>query len=535
MKNIRKILCIVLVLTFGLIFCGCNKEPEQPEDQIIYYNVDFEPVTLDPQIANDSSARLIIMNIFEGLVRIDKENNITPGAAESWEISGDKMMYTFHLRDGLKWNDGSELTAEDFVYGIQRTLQPQTSSPTASTLYCIKNAKKVNKGEAEMSTLGIFVQNGNTIIFQLEYPDSDFLQILATAPAMPCNRTFFEQTAGQYGREDDKLLCNGAFFVRESGWGHDEYIYLRKNTEYVGEDSPIPAGVNISIGNTPADVCGAIADGTIDCGSITSAYTERAELLGFHLTSFGDTVWGISFNTSDEILADKNIRYSLLSAIDREYILKEIPENCIETTNIIPSSAELDEQQYRKIAGNVSFEPDSDPNKLLEKGLKETKLDTLPNITILCTDDEKTQAFVNNIIETWNNFTGGYFNKKPVPLSELKDRIEDGNFEAVIAPLTIQGNTPLSTLELFESTSKYNSAMFSSEDYDEMVSGIRKNLTSSEAENIRSAEQYLLDNGIFYPLYIENRYYASAANVEGIIFHPFGAEADFFYAKKIVE
>ncbi len=535
MKSLKKFLCLILVLCLGLSVCACDGDTELPEEQIIYYNVDFEPVTLDPQIANDSSSKLIIMNTFEGLVRIDGNNDPIPGAADSWEISKDKLMYTFHLRDGLKWSDGSKLTADDFLYGIQRALTPQTSSPTASTLYSIKNAEKINTGKADISSLGVFVRNSDTVIFQLEYPDSDFLQLLATAPAMPCKKSFFEKTAGQYGREDDKILCNGAFYVREDGWEHDRYIYLRRNEEYVGSDNPVPAGVNITIGETPNDVCKAISDGTIDCGEITSADTDRAEKLGFNLTGFGDTVWGISFNSADELLKDEDIRKSLLSSLDRDYILKDIPDNCMATENIIPDSAQLDGKKYREIAGNISFVPAEFPDKLLTKGLKNSGAENITNITILCSDDEKTQLFVNNIIETWNKFTGGYFNKKPVPISELKDRIEYGNYEVVVAPLTIQGNTPLSTLELFESTSKYNTAALENSEYDERIEEIRKNQVSEEVERIIEAEQYLLDSGIFYPLYIENRYYASAGNVNGIIFHPFGAEVDFFHATKTVE
>ena len=535
LKMIKKLLCIMFSLSLFISVCGCDRDTELPEDQIINYNTDYEPVTLDPQIANDSSSRLVIMNIFEGLVRIDGENNIIHGAAESWEISKDRLMYTFRLREDLKWNDGTKLTANDFIYGIQRALMPQTSSPTASTLYCIKNAEKVSTGEADISSLGVFVPDESTIIFQLEYPDPDFLQLLATAPAMPCNESFFKKTAGQYGREDDKLLCNGAFYIREDGWVHDEYIYLRKNQEYTGEDKPVPAGVNITIGDTPEDICGAIEDGIIDCGSITSADTERAESLGFNIKGFGDTIWGISFNNTDEIFKDEDIRKAFLSAIDRDYILGNMPDNCIITENIIPDSAVLDDKKYREIAGNITFEKSEFPDKLLAKGMKNLKLDNITNITILCSDDDKTQLFVNNLIETWNALSGGYFNKKPVPVSELKDRIGSGDFEIVIAPLTVQGNTPLSTLEMFESTSKYNTASFHDEEYDSDVEKIRKNQVAAEADSIKRVEQDLLDRGIFYPLYIENRYYASAGNVKGIIFHPFGAEVDFFHAEKIVE
>ncbi len=535
LKAAGKLFCIILSLMLLVSVCACDRDTETPEDQIIYYNTDSEPVTLDPQIANDASAKLIIMNVFEGLIRIDADNNAIPGAAQSWEISKDRLMYTFHLRDGLKWNDGTKLTAQDFIYGVQRALMPQTSSPTAETLYCIKNAEKINTGKSDISTLGVFVRDDRTIIFQLEYPDPDFLQLLATAPTMPCNKTFFEKTTGQYGREDDKLLCNGAFYIREDGWAHDEYIYLRKNTEYTGESTPVPAGVNITIGETPADICDSINDGTIDCGAITQADTERAEKLGFNLTGFGDTVWGIAFNNQDDLLKNEDIRRSLLSAVDRNYILKDIPDNCTVTENIIPDSARLDDKKYRDLAGNVAFNPTEFPDKLLAKALKNANVSNITDITILCPDDEKTQSFVNNLIETWNTFSGGYFNKKPVSVSELKDRITQGNFEVVIAPLTVQGNTPLSTLELFETSSKYNTASFKNTEYDTAVEKLKKRQVASEAQNIKDIEQDLLNKGIFYPLFIENRYYVSAGNVKDIIFHPFGAEVDFFHASKTVE
>ena len=534
MNRLKKITALLLAVMMCLGFCSCTEKEEKPEDQIILYRVDSEPDTLDPQIANDASAQLIIMNIFEGLVRLDENNDAVPGAAESWEISGDDLMYTFHLRENLKWNDGSALTAEDFVYGIRRAVQPQTASPTASTLFCIKNAESINKGKSDIDMLGVFAHDDNTLVIQLEYPDSDLLNLLATPPAMPCSKAFFEKAAGQYGRTDEKILSNGAFYIREDGWAHDEYVYLRKNENYVGKDQPIPAGVNITIGETDTDICNAISSGETDCGAVSAAQANQAEKLGFHLKGFGDTIWGISFNTKDTVLQNSKIRNSLLSALDRDFILKELPENCTSSANIIPDSAELDGKQYRKLAGNVTYVPSEKAAKLLAEGLEESELTTLSKITIVCSGDEKTQSFVNNIIQTWNDFTGGYFNKKPVALSELKDTAAGENYQIIIAPLTIQGNTPLSTLELFESTSRYNTASLISGTYDNFVGQIRTNLTAESAGTIKEAERYLLDEGIFYPLYVENRYYASAGNVTGIIFHPYGAEVDFFYAKKIV-
>lgn len=534
--KIRRFAALLLAAVFFVLgTSGCFKEPEDPRDNIIYYNIDNEPVTLDPQIANDAGARLIILNIFEGLVRLGKENEIVEGAAKSWEVSTDKLMYTFVLRDDLKWSDGSALTAEDFVFGIRRALAPETGSPTASTLYMIKNAERYNKGEASADSLGIFPAGSSKLMIQLEYADPNFLSVLTTPPAMPCNKRFFESTAGQYGRRDDRIISNGAFFVKENGWVHDEYIYIRRNQHYARESEVVPWGVNISIGKDFDNVCRAIENGDTDCGNIASSDIQEAKRLGLWLTSFGDTVWGISLNTGCSDLADESYRKALLTSIDKDYIIGEPPEGCTPTSHIIPDSAEVEGKKYRSLAGDISFTSDTKAEKLLRQALKEQGLASSPTITILCPSDEASQKIANNLIETWNKLTNGYFNKEPVSMSELKDRIASADFEAVIAPLTIQGETPLSTLELFESSCEYNAANLRDEKYDSLVTDFRRNPSAANIRAAADAERYLLDNAVFYPLYTENRFYASAKNVENVIFHPYGAEADFIYAKKLSE
>ncbi|MDD6489859.1 MAG: peptide ABC transporter substrate-binding protein [Clostridia bacterium] len=533
MKTLKKFLCIILACVMVFSVSACSDDANNPEDQIINYNIVNEPVTLDPQIANDSGARLVIMNIFEGLVRVDADGNAVPGVAENWDISENGTLYTFHLRSNAKWNDGTDVTAYDFVFGIKRSLDPKTSSPTASTLYCIKNAENISKGFADISNLGINATDSHTLTIKLEHSYAEFLKILATPPAMPCNQKFFDSTAGQYGRDDDMILSNGAFYVRNSGWSHGEYIYLRKNSDYGGNDEPIPAGVNITIDSSPENVSQAISDGKIDCYALPGNEVSKAQELGFNLTSFRDTIWGISFNTQDDILKNKDVRCGLLSSLDRNYVLESIPENCVTASDIIPETAKYGDSSYRSAVGSNFYLKQSDSAKAtLQNGLKTLQADSFPKIKILCTDDQATQSIVNNIIETWNKLTGSYVNKNPVSRSELDDIIASGDYQIVIAPLTVDGERPLDTLELFSSKSTDNIAKLSDSVYDGYIDKIKNLSDALSLKTTIEAEKYLNDNGIFYPLYLENRYYASAKNVTGIIFHPYGAEADFFYAKK---
>ena len=447
----KKILCLLFSVIIVLSLTSCSKDDDSPENQIINYNINSEPVTLDPQIADDKAARIIIMNIFEGLCRLDQNDCAVPGAAESWSIDKTRTEYTFRLRKDALWSDGSPLTADDFVYGFERSLTKSTGSETASLLYCIKNAEAIHKGKKNISELGVKAVNDRTLMIQLEYENEDFLTLLTEPPAMPCKKEYFEKSGGQYGRDDDKILSNGAFIVKESGWEHNEYIKLRKNEHYVGKDVPIPAGVDITIGQQPQDMVQAISDGELDCGEISEKEIVSAKGNQFFISEFADTVWGISFNTMDEAFQNKDLRISMLASLDRNFILNDIPENSIKADCIIPDFLYIGGQSYRNISDNqrtyISFSDDAKKN--FELALTASETEDVPKINIICDNDSETQNVVNNIIESWNTLTTGYVNKKPMSLSLLYERIESSDYVAAVVPLTVNGRNPVNLLELF--------------------------------------------------------------------------------------
>lgn len=269
---------------------GCSDEWVKSE-LTIKYNIESEPITLDPQVANDSSSRLVILNIFEGLMKLDENDRAILGAAESYEANNDYTHFIFTLRDGLKWNDGTALTANDFRYGIVRALSPETDSETVEDLYCVKNAEKFHKGNAKESELGISVDE-NKIIFDLEYSDEAFPKVLTFPPTMPCNEKFFLSTKGQYGRDDEFILSNGAFYIKSYGWSHNNSISLINNKNYVGDKKAIPTGVDISIGNIDNGYQ-AIVDGKVDCYAISGSDLESAKNSGMTIKEYDDTTWGI--------------------------------------------------------------------------------------------------------------------------------------------------------------------------------------------------------------------------------------------------
>ena len=177
----RKIPAFLLLLFWvPAVLAGCMRENND-----FVYDLDGAPQNLDPQSAADPASRLVIANIFEGLVTVGADGGIRAGAAESWTVSEDGLTYEFTLREDEKWSNGDPVTAEDFVYGFRRLFDPATNAPGVSDFLCIRGGTAVLAGEADGGTLGVRAVGKRTLVIELERYNSRFLELLATAPAMP--------------------------------------------------------------------------------------------------------------------------------------------------------------------------------------------------------------------------------------------------------------------------------------------------------------------------------------------------------------
>ena len=151
----------------------------EPAAQEMTFVLNSIPDGLDPTVTNNSFAQYVILNCFEGLVTYDETGSVVPGQAESWDISDDGLTYTFHLRDGLKWSDGTPLTANDFVYSIKHVLTPSTAAQYVSMVTdYVKGAQEFYDGGSE-DELGVKAVDDNTLEITLLQPTSYFIDVLS--------------------------------------------------------------------------------------------------------------------------------------------------------------------------------------------------------------------------------------------------------------------------------------------------------------------------------------------------------------------
>lgn len=190
-----------------------------------------EPDGLDPNVTSNSFAAPYLTNLVEGLVSYNQKNELIPGLAEKWDISPDGLTYTFHLRQGLKWSDGSALTAKDFEYSFFRVLDPKTTAQYVDLLLdYVKGAKEFNEGKTDKASVGVKATDDNTFVVTLAAPASHFLDILSMWTFVPMKEATIVANGDKWTQSSETFVTSGPFKVGEIKQG--ESMTLVKNPNY---------------------------------------------------------------------------------------------------------------------------------------------------------------------------------------------------------------------------------------------------------------------------------------------------------------
>jgi len=284
-----------------------------------------EVESLDPQRASSVSALNVARDLYEGLTRIADDGRVVPAAARGWQLSADGRRYTFDLREDLRWSNGEPLTAEDFVAGLRRVVDPRTGAPYAQLLSPIANAPAIVAGRAAPEMLAVWALSPTRLQILLSEPTPYFLSLLAHPAASPIHR----QSLAQYGREfarPGRLVSNGAFKLEQ--WVVQSQLTLARNPHYWDDASTkLDSVVYVPFDDVAAELKRYRA-GEIDVTSeiplvqapqLRARYGEQLRIA----TYLGSYFYGI--NMTRPPLGDSPVlRRALAMVIDRELIVDRV-------------------------------------------------------------------------------------------------------------------------------------------------------------------------------------------------------------------
>ncbi|MDP1723513.1 MAG: peptide ABC transporter substrate-binding protein [Alphaproteobacteria bacterium] len=230
-----------LSLTLIVLTCYCSFQSlrdsfasETHSTQHLRRSIQSSPDTLDPHVALGIHPLSVLRDLYEGLTNASADNEALPGVATKWDISEDRKKYTFHLRHDAKWSDGTPVTAEHFVFGWKRALDPKTTSPKADLIYIIENAEEIVKGTKKIDDLGIKAIDPYTFEVTLRNPYPYFLNLLTHSIFFPLLPSQIEKY-GQNFAKPGIMVSNGAFTLEE--WQPQSKILLKKNPHYWDQEN----------------------------------------------------------------------------------------------------------------------------------------------------------------------------------------------------------------------------------------------------------------------------------------------------------
>jgi oligopeptide transport system substrate-binding protein len=311
-------------LLFCILLSGCTRR-EPPADVTIINDV--EPESLDPAIIVAQADMRPVSAMFEGLTRLEPvKARAVAGLAESWEISPDGKIYTFHLRTNLLWSTGEPITSADVVYSWIRALDPKTASRYAGQLYYLKNAEDFNTGKMTNAALvGVSAPDQFTVRAELKSPTAFFLDLCA----FPTLAVVPRQAIEKYGDRwlmAKPLPVSGAYEL--GAWRLNDKIRLQKNPRYWDAANTQSEIIDLLPVSSPNTALNLYERGQVDIvwdkGLIPTALLDvLLKRPDFHSFSYLGTYF-VRFNVTRKPFDDPRVRRALALAVDKERIVKKI-------------------------------------------------------------------------------------------------------------------------------------------------------------------------------------------------------------------
>jgi len=297
------------------------------DEQIVYRGNGEEPQTLDPHLAEGVPSAHILRDLFEGLTTESPDGDVIPGAAARWNISRDARTYTFYLRRDSEWSNGDPLLAEDFVYSLRRSANPETASNSAVMLLPIENAREVLAGELPVEELGISLLDEFTLQITLTGPTPYFLGLLTHPATYPVNRRNVEEFGERFSRPGN-LVSNGAFMLKD--WKPRVLIELERNPRYrEAENNLIERVVYLPIEDLSAEITqfrsGAL-DWTNEVPNNQFKWLQKYYPNELVISPWmGSYFFGFNLST-EPFVENPNLRAALILAVDRQVITDKVTQ-----------------------------------------------------------------------------------------------------------------------------------------------------------------------------------------------------------------
>ncbi|MGG7058604.1 peptide ABC transporter substrate-binding protein [Clostridium nigeriense] len=525
-NKLRKICAVALTLALGMsVFAGCGSSSSGDSRKLIY-NLGEDPETIDPTLNTSSGAGTIIENAFEGLMRLDENEKAIPGVAESYEVSDDSLVYTFHLREDAKWSDGEPVTANDFEYAWVRALTKDTAAEYAYQLYYIKNAEKFYNGEATREELGIEVVDDYTLKVTLEAPTAYFLELTAFTTYFPVREDIVEADPEGWALEPETYVSNGPFKLVQ--WDMKDQLIFEKNENYWNASEVKLPGVVYKLVTDQNTAYASLKSGEFDMvDTVPPSEIASGEEEGLVTIYPNLATYMLIFNVGKqstlpdevkEVLSNAKVRRALSIAIDRKAIVENVTKaEQVPAYSFVPQGIKnedgedfADREYYDANQANI----EEAKQLLAEAGYPNGE--GIPTLEFMFNTEGDHKLIAQAIQQDWAKIGVN------VELTNQEWKVflntrQEGGYEIARHGWSGDYVDPMTFLDLWVTGGGNNDAGYSNSEYDALVKAAKVEADLDKRwEMMKQAEDILMEDMPIIPLYYYTKVKGAKPEVKGV-------------------
>lgn len=461
----------------------------------------MEPTSLNTLLATYAYDFTPINAMIECLYRDDENDVPQPAGAETVDISDDKLVYTFHLREDATWSNGDPVVATDYEFAWQQALNPKVASDYAYMLYFIHNAQPYFNGEVEWSEVGVKVIDEYTLEVTLDNPLPYATDLFAFPTLAPINQKFYEEVgADKYATDAEYFCCNGMYELTE--WSHNSQIVFQKREEYWNADAVGPDEIVYKIITDSQAGLNSYLSREIDYTDLDSGeVVQQAEAAGFEVgVKPARSSYYLIVNTEDEFMSNQNLRLALAYAIDKQALIDTVYQNDNQpmtsfTPPAIMGAAGADGPTFQEALleeRGEMYPASGDLEKAqeyLQAALEELgcTVDEL-NLSIDCADDSLRRNCATFLQEQWRQNLGlENITVNSMQTKQVSANRQSGDYCMSLGGWSPDYNDAINFLDLWVTDGGNNDSFWSNEEYDNLIA----QATAEADEEVR--QQYLFD------------------------------------------
>lgn len=461
----------------------------------------MEPTSLNTLLATYAYDFTPINAMIECLYRDDENDVPQPAGAETVDISDDKLVYTFHLREDATWSNGDPVVATDYEFAWQQALNPKVASDYAYMLYFIHNAQPYFNGEVEWSEVGVKVIDDYTLEVTLDNPLPYATDLFAFPTLAPINQKFYEEVgADKYATDAEYFCCNGMYELTE--WSHNSQIVFQKREDYWNADAVGPDEIVYKIITDSQAGLNSYLSREIDYTDLDSGeVVQQAEAAGFEVgVKPARSSYYLIVNTEDEFMSNQNLRLALAYSIDKQALVDTVYQNDNQpmtsfTPPAIMGAAGADgpsfqeallEERGEMYPGSGDLEK---AQEYLQAALEELgcTVDEL-NLSIDCADDSLRRNCATFLQEQWRQNLGiENITVNSMQTKQVSANRQSGDYCMSLGGWSPDYNDAINFLDLWVTDGGNNDSFWSNEEYDNLIA----QATAEADEEVR--QQYLFD------------------------------------------